>query len=530
MFRVLFLLTALVQAERPNIVFILTDDQRQDSLPIYGNTFVKTPHLDQLAAESIVFDNASITSAICTPSRASYFSGQYERRHAVNFNSGTAMSAEAWQKCYPTQLRDAGYFTGYIGKNHLPVGPQGYETGLMDGSFDYWYAGHGHIRFYPKDHHEIFAYAKAHTQLEIINEGTQNFLSGDEFLEGTQTFLDARDRSKPFALSLCLNLPHGAGTSTMKMKLADDELYRTTYRDRLNEIPLPETYLAKAEIKEPKLPADLLHTQFRQTGYDYVDQPDTLRERMVRQYQTITGIDRLVGRIRAKLTELGVAENTLIVFSSDHGLLLGDHGLGGKGLNYETCLAVPLIIHDPRLKKARRETALVQSIDIAPTLLDYARAPIPATMQGKSLKPLLEEKVTKVRQFAFAENLWSNYFGNPRAESLRGPRFKYIRYFKNTRDRWSEVTKKTLYQITPAMAADYAASLTASIKGEQPVYEELFDLKVDPLEQNNLATDPAHAETLTLFRQQCQVHVTRARGDTRLPVSTLPLLEKRKAR
>lgn len=520
---ILFLLATLAKAERPNILFILTDDQRQDSLPIYGNTFVKTPHIDQLAAESVVFDNACITSAICTPSRASYFTGQYERRHGINFNSGTSMSPEAWRKSYPTQLRNAGYFTGYIGKNHLPVGAQGYETGLMDGSFDYWYAGHGHIRFYPKDHHEIFAHAKAHTQLEIINEGTQNFLSGTEFIEGAQTFLQSRDKSKPFALSLCLNLPHGAGTSTMKMKPSDDELYRATYRDQINEMPLPETYLAKSEIKEPKLPANVLHTQFRQRGYNYVDQPDTNRERIVRQYQTITGIDRLVGNLRAKLEELKVADNTIIVFSSDHGLLMGDHGLGGKGLNYETCLAVPMIIHDPRMKESRREKALVQSIDIAPTLLDYAEAPIPATMQGHSLKPLLEEKVTQVRQFAFAENLWSNYFGNPRIESLRGPRFKYIRYFENDRERWSEVTKKTLYKVTPAMAAHYATSLTASIMGEQPVHEELFDLKADPLEKNNLTGNSEHQETLNLFRSQCQAHVTLARGDTRIPVSTLSL-------
>ncbi|MGC6566785.1 MAG: sulfatase-like hydrolase/transferase [Akkermansiaceae bacterium] len=522
-FLLLLILSSGLQADRPNIVFILTDDQRRDSLPVYGNSFVETPHLDRLAKESVVFDKASITSAICTPSRASFFSGQYERRHGVNFNSGTAMSESAWEKCYPVQLRKSGYFTGYIGKNHLPVGPKGYKTGLMDGSFDYWYAGHGHIRFYPKEAHQIFKHAKAETQLEIINEGAQNFLSGDEFLEGTQTFLERRDRSKPFCLSLCLNLPHSAGTGTMKMRPSDDELYRMTYRDRMSEIRFPKTYLARADIKVPKLPADVLHAQFRQTGYNYVDTPDALRERMLRQYQTITGIDRLVGRIRKALDDLCVAENTVIIYSSDHGLLLGDHGLGGKALNYEACLAVPLIIHDPRLEKARRETALVQSIDLAPTILDYAEVAVPAEMQGHSLKPLLEGRVDSVRQFAFAENLWTNFFGNPRIESLRDGRFKYIRYFENSRDRWQGVTKKTLYKVTESMRLDYEASLTASIRGEDPVYEELYDLIEDPLEKNNLAGDPAHRETLDLFRRQCQAHVTMARGDDRIPVATIPL-------
>jgi len=516
---------ALAHAERPNLIFILTDDQRQDSLPLYGNTFVKTPHLDALAAESITFDNASVTSAICTPSRASYFSGQYERRHGINFNSGTAMSPAAWEKCYPIQLRESGYFTGYIGKNHLPVGAHGYQTGLIEKSFDYWFAGHGHIFFYPKDRHKIFQSAQADTQIEIIAEGSENFLSGDAFIEGAHSFLSSRDRSRPFALSLALNLPHSAGTRTMEMRPSDDALYRTTYRDQLASLPLPKTYLAKADIKSPKLPPDLLHTSFRQEGYNFVDSPDTNRERMLRQYQTITGIDRIVGRLRAKLAELKVADNTVIIFTSDHGLLLGDHGLGGKALNYEPCLAVPLIIHDPRITNARREKALVQSIDIAPTLLDYAGATIPPSMQGSSLKPLIEGKVEKVRRFAFAENLWSTVFGNPRIESIRGPRFKYIRYFKNSRERWQSPTKNSSYQVSPAEAAAYRTSLDASIKGEEPVYQELFDLKNDPLELANLVADPAHQKTLKKMRQQCRAHVSLARGDYRKPPASIRLKE-----
>ncbi len=148
-------LGTVATAERPNIIFILTDDQRYDTLGVTGDGLVNTPSLDQLAADGVLFTNASVNSAICTPSRTCYFLGQYERHHGVNFNSGTAMAPEAWGQSYPVKLREAGYFTGYVGKNHVPIGEQGYKTGIIENSFDYWYAGHGHLSFYPKERHDI---------------------------------------------------------------------------------------------------------------------------------------------------------------------------------------------------------------------------------------------------------------------------------------------------------------------------------------------------------------------------------------
>ena len=506
------LLLGLCRGERPNLIFILTDDQRRDSLPIHGNTFVETPALDALAAESLVFERASVTSAICTPSRATYLLGQYERRHAVNFNSGTAVSAAAWAKSYPVLLRDSGYFTGYIGKNHVPVGKRGYKTGLMEKSFDFWYAGHGQIKFYPKEQHEIFKGAAADTQVEILTEAADSFLGGSA-IEGAESFLTKRPQDQPFCLSICLNVPHGASTSTMEMRPTDPALYRTKYRDKSASIPLPETYVSKKLIQKPKLPKNLLYTEFRQTIYDYADSPDSLRERILRQYQTITGIDLMVGQIRKRLTELGLAENTIIVFSSDHGLMLGEHGLGGKALNYEPCLAVPLIIHDPRPgKKARLSDALAQSIDIAPTLLDFAGVEIPDTMQGQSLVPILIRERKQLRTVAFAENLWANVFGNPRCESVRDHRYKYIRYFANSREPWREkmANPKTIYKVTPEMRDLYLKWRTASLKGEKPVYEELFDLEEDPGEVVNLAADPAYTVTLSRLRKACQKGVERA--------------------
>ena len=166
--------------ERPNIVFILTDDQSYGLLGCTGNEIVQTPNIDKMASEGVLFTNAHITSAICTPSRISILLSQYERKHGVNFNSGTSVSDEAWEQSYPMVMRKAGYFTGWIGKNHAPIGEGGYTSGLMDNSFDYWYAGHGHLSFYPKDRHKIFNDAIAFTQPEILNEAVDDFIDPNE--------------------------------------------------------------------------------------------------------------------------------------------------------------------------------------------------------------------------------------------------------------------------------------------------------------------------------------------------------------
>jgi arylsulfatase A-like enzyme len=511
---------------RPNIVFILTDDQRWNTLGVTGNPVVKTPNIDRLATQGIWFEQATITSAICTPSRASYFLGQFERRHGINFNSGTSMAPTAWAKGYPMLLRDAGYFTGYIGKNHVPVGPQGYDTGIIERSFDFWFAGHNALGFYPKKRHPVFDRAKADTQIEIIGEGAKNFLTpSDEFIAGAEDFLRRRPADRPFCLTLAFNVPHAAGTSSMELRPTDDALYRTTYRDQLLTQPIPPTYVAKADIRVPKLPPDLHHVQYRQKSYDYVDTEATLRERQIREYETITGVDRLVGAVRAQLAELGLTDNTIILFSSDHGITHGEFGLGGKALNYDTCLRVPLIAFDPRTAsrlKTHRSAALVQSVDIAPTMLDLAGVAVPAAMQGQSFRPALSGETFNGRAAAFAENLWSTYAGNPRCESVRTAEWKYIRYFANDHALFSGSRGDGEGgPVSDELARLYAGWLVASIRGERPVYEELFHLTIDADEAVNLARDPNHAAVLQQFREQCQRLVTEAKGDASAPPATI---------
>lgn len=514
----------LLADDRPNFIFLLTDDQRVDSLGCYGNDFIQTPNIDRLAEEGVLFNRAYVTSAICTPSRASYFLGQYERRHGVNFNSGTALTEEAWAQSYPVLLRQAGYFTGYIGKNHVPIGDQGYMTGIIERSFDFWYAAHRHLTFYPKERHPIFEKARADTQVEILQEGALSFVDPRSgFIEGAEAFLRQRPGGRPFCLSICFNLPHGAGTSSMKLRPQDPELYRTTYRDGINDFPLPPHYTPRAKIQIPRLPPDILFAEHRQKSYDYVDTEEDLRERMVREFQTITGIDQMVGVLRQKLQELGLDQNTVIVFASDHGIMHGEFGLGGKALNYEPCLRIPMIIHDPRMPeriRGLRAEQLVMSIDIAPTLLQLAGLRPPRSMQGRSLVPILRDEVVLWRDYTFAENLWSTFFGNPRCESVTSSRWKYIRYFANDRSIFDDDP----YKVTPERAALYAKWLNSSIAGEQPVHEELFDLLFDPNESQNLALQPSHRSVLERMRAECHRLVREARGDPATPPATVPIV------
>ncbi len=506
--------------DRPNIIFILTDDHRWDLTGYNGNSIIETAHLDRLATEGTRFNNAYVTSAICTPSRASYFLGQFERRHGVNFNSGTAVSAEAWQQSYPVILGKNGYYTGYIGKNHVPVGEKGYETGIMESAFDFWYGRHNHLRFYMKENKggEIFKQAKADTQIEILQEGAMSFLDSEQdYIDGSVAFLGNRPTGQPFCLTIAFNLPHGAGTRDMKQRESDPELYRSKYRDQT--IPLPVNYIARDDIQTPKIPGGVLRPEFRQTTYDNVNTPEANREAIIRQMQTVTGIDRFLGSMREKLDEMGIADNTIIIFASDHGIMLGEYGLGGKALNYEICLKIPFIIYDPSAKPSQSDE-LVMSVDVAPTLFDYADISIPSSIQGRSLKPLICNQTIDWREYTFAENLWSTTFGNPRIESVRDERWKYIRYFSTPRSLFEDNGGNQAYRVFPEAVEAYHDWLNQGYSNQEPDYEELFDLQNDPGEMTNLINDSKYKNTLNRLRSKCAELAREYRGDPNQPPAT----------
>jgi arylsulfatase A-like enzyme len=493
------------QTIKPNVIVILADDMQAGVTGYEGHPIIKTPNIDKLASNGTVFTKGFATSAVCTPSRTSLLTGLYERRHGINFNSNSSMTEDAWSQTYPMILKKSGYFVGWIGKNHTAIGKDeagvlGYKSGVMDQSFDYWYGSHKHLGFYPKDQklHAIFKNAKADTQIEILEEGLENFMELNEAFKAGYRFFDSRPKDKPFALMINFNVPHSAGTGSMQQRDSDLDLYKSVYRGKLSEVTLPETYVANKDIKTPKLPLAVYNGEYIKS-YNYVKTPDTLKERKIREMQTISGIDKLLGKLIDNLEKQGIADNTIIVFTSDHGLMHGEFGLGGKTLLYDPSVRIPQVVYDPRMKnKADQSNELVALVDIAPTLLALTNTLVPIEMQGKSLKPLMqtEQVVGKVqwRQEIFLENMMTiqNY---PRMEGVRTHKWKYVRYFDKKKDQL------------------YADMSVASINGEQTNYEELFDLENDHQEINNLIAEQVHADVVKRLRNKNALLVKEYRGN-----------------
>ncbi len=493
---------AAQEAKRPNIVMILADDMRWDYLGAMGvNSIIQTPNLDRLASEGALFRNAFVTSAICTPSRTSILTGMYERKHGVTFGSRSVMTEDAYANTYPMLLRQSGYYTGWVGKNHTPVGKSekgvGYQSGVMDRSFDYWRAAHGHLGFYPKKNHEIFRDAKADNQIDIIQEAVDEFLGIDETLETSQSFLRTRPTDQPFCLMINFNVPHSNGTNSMKQLPTDPALYRTGYRDHIDLLELPANYVPYDSILTPKLPKDVYNGQYLDS-YAWVKTKEALNENQIRTLETVTGIDQVVGNIVRELEIQGILDNTILVFTSDHGLFHGEYGLAGKTLLYDIDLKIPMIIYAPGLIESKVHEEIGLNIDIAPTLLDFAGVEIPDGMQGRSLRPLLENRKVDWRTDFFSENLFmeQNY---PRTEAVRTKDWKYIRYYSKEKDQ------------------HHILSLISPILGEEPIYEELYDLKNDPNEQYNLAARVDKQELLKKFRDRCTALLIEAKGDKELP-------------
>lgn len=491
---------------KPNIIYILTDDQRAELLGLMGHPVLKTPNLDRLGSEGVVFSNAFCTSPVCTPSRASHLLGQWERKHGVNFNSNSTVSEKSWNDSFPMRLKHNGYFVGWVGKNHVPVGTNGYLNGYMESTMDFWYGNHNHSGFYVKEANngENYQRSRFDTQVEVFEEGVMNFLDAERYpLETPTGHLPRRPKDQPFCLCVTFNLPHSFGTGSMRLRDSDDELYRTAYRDQMDHIPLPETYVAYDNIQTPRLPMSLYNGVYL-PSYDYVKSPESLRERMVRMFQAVTGIDRFVGHLRDELHRLGISQDTLIVFSTDHGIHFGEHGIGGKCFLYEEDIRIPLIIYDPRLPdnlRGQTRDEMVVVPDFAPTVLDLAGVDIPSAMQGTSLKPLITNRLGSDgwRRDLFAEQLMDiqNY---PKSECVREKEWKYIRYFQRTEDPAQE---GETYRSTLDSYRDFIEE--SPIDKSKAVYEELYYLARDPREKHNLAYNPNYETKLTEMRDRLLV-------------------------
>ncbi len=428
-------------SKRPNIVFILTDDQRWDALGCMGNPVIQTPNIDRLAAQGVRFTNHFVTTSICCVSRASMFSGQYQRRHGIgDFN--TPFTPQRWAATYPALMRANGFHTGFIGK--FGVGNKA-AIDAMAKEFDYW-------RGLPGQGGEWFIDPKDPTQTHATSR------MGDQALE----FLRGCSAEQPFCLSVSFNAPHARDNKPREFTpdLRDESLYSS------ETIPSPPA--AEAGFFE-RLPAFVKTSEGRRRWQQRFVSPEMGLNTTRDYFRLISGIDREVGRLVAELSARGLADNTVIIFTSDNGMALGDRGLADKWFMYEEDIRVPLIICDPRspvAKRGRTEDAMTLNIDLAPTMLDLAGVAVPDAMQGRSLQPLLVagDRPSDWR----TEFFYEHHYGPkiiPPVEGVRTERWSYMR--------WME---------------------------PNPLVEELYDITADPLEAHNLIADPARQVDLADLR------------------------------
>ncbi|HYV28128.1 MAG TPA: sulfatase [Candidatus Eisenbacteria bacterium] len=429
---------------KPNFIFILTDDQRFDTLGCAGNRLIQTPNIDRLAKHGVRFRNHFVTTSICCVSRASIFIGQYERRHGIG-DFSTPLTAAQWAETYPALLRAAGYRAGFIGK--FGVGDAKYIASKAT-DFDFWRGQPGQAGEWfidPKDP------MRTHTTARFGNDALE--------------FLDGCSGTQPFCLSISFNAPHSRDGKVREFQpdVRDESLYATT------KIPVPKT--ARNEYFQ-RLPEFVRQSEGRRRWAKRFATPDLFQQTMRDYYRLITGIDREVGRIVTKLAERGLADNTVIIFTSDNGWFAGERGLADKWLMYEESIRVPLVVFDPRLprsQRGRKVDALTLNVDFAPTLLEMAGLPVPAGMQGRSLAPLLHgSRLSNWRTDFFYEHHYNPKIIPP-SEGIRTERWAYLRWL-----------------------------------APNPEFEELYDLHADPLERRNLAKNLAYAQTLNSMRANWQ--------------------------
>jgi len=424
------------EASPPNIILLVTDDQRHDALGCAGNPIIHTPVMDDLASRGIRFEQAFATTPICAASRASIFTGRYERSHGYTFTK-PPLSSALMDKSYPALLRRAGYHTGFVGKFGIKV-----EEGVVDALFD---------RFHPT----AYPYFK-----EVDGEKRHlTDIHGDLAL----AFLRDRPHDRPFCLSLSFWAPHADDDSTQQYFWP--EACGGLYRDVV--IPPPPT--SEPEFFEA-LPAFLKHSLNRVRWFWRFDTPEKYQAMVKGYYRMISGVDRVIGRLQDELVRQGIERDTVIILISDNGYFLGERGFAGKWLMHEPSIRVPLIVYDPRLRPApggHVVTEAALNLDLAPTMLDMAGLPAPGEMQGKSLVPVMRSRNRPFRTEVFCEHLW-DHPQIPRTEALRTGGWKYIRYL------------------------------------DHPGYEELYDLREDPHESRNLASDPGQSPRLQNMRRRCR--------------------------
>lgn len=386
-------------ADRPmNIVLLVSDDQRHDTLGAAGHPVVRTPHLDALAADGVRFTQARVTTSICMTSRASILTGQYMSRHGID-RFGTPLTPEQVADTYAGRLRAAGYWSGFVGK--YGVGP------VRDADFDF-------VRAYEGRHW----YDLDGQRIHVTERNARDALA----------FLADRPRDRPFVLSVSFFAPHAedAAPEQYLPQPWSDQPYRdaaVTPPPSLNEQALHTLpHFLQAPANEGRIRFNLRF-----------DTPARYQRAMIDYFRLVTEVDDAIGRLVAALREQDVYDDTLILFIGDNGYFHGERMLADKWYPYEEALRVPLIVRDPRLPasgRGRTHDAVALNIDVAPTILRAANLEMPERMQGEDVAPLYlrADEVPWRDEFFYEHPTITNRERIPTSLGVIGRHVKYVRW------------------------------------------------------------------------------------------------------
>lgn len=440
--------------DRPNILFILADDQRNDSLGCAGHPFLQTPIIDRLAEQGVRFENMFVTTSICMASRASIFTGLTETGHGFSGNAkfpNNPVMKEDVDTSFPILLRQAGYRTGFYGKQHVKY-VEG-EKKALDRMFD--------------DYEVIWRgpYFKEQPDGTLRHTGE---LIGDRSVE----YIKKQTADQPFFLYMSFNIAHAEdgdkrpGIGHFPWPKAEDGLYEDIQ---------PSFPKLGDQRYYDVLPEFLKESLNRERWYWRWDTADKYITNIRAYYRMITGMDRILGRVLKQLEKQGLADNTVVIYTADNGFYRGDRGFAGKWSHFEESLRVPLVIYDPRLPKEKRNRvvdSMALNIDLPSTMLELAGIESPNKYQGESLIPFVSNEIPSSWRTDFFCEHHMNYASIPKWWGVRGSRYTYARYYE-----------------------------------QDPVYECLYDLEKDPAQYQNLATNPEFSEILERMSARCNEYL-----------------------
>jgi N-acetylglucosamine-6-sulfatase len=421
-----------------NVVFVLVDDLRFDALGMMGHPWLETPNLDALARRGVHLRNTFVTTALCSPSRASILTGHYAHRHRVVDNNNPIPQGTTF---FPQYLQKAGYDTAFIGKWHM-----GGESDAPQPGFDRWVSFRGQGTYLP---------TKDGLNVDGKPVPQRGYIT-DELTDYAVDWLKERRAGRPFFLYLSHKAVHS------------DFVPAARHKGRYDGKPFvrPDT-MADTPANYDGKPMWVRNQRNSWHGVDFPYHSDLDIASYYRRYaETLLAVDDSVGRIVELLRERGLLESTVVMFMGDNGFAFGEHGLIDKRTAYETSMRVPLLMAGGGLPAGRSVDDVVANIDIAPTVLEAAGLTPPA-MDGRSFLPLVRGERIPWRETLLYEYYWErNFPQTPAMHALRGARYKYIRYY----GLWDT--------------------------------DELYDLQGDPLEKRNLVRDPAHADVVTRLNRE----------------------------